>query len=183
MFNKNGPTKKRGCNRGDKCFYFHPALCENVLQMNCCLSENCKLVHIKGCKRSKVSPKADNKHSQPIKGKSNTGPKLAAKKTEFYTGDTRKTFSSVVQGQKSSQMDTTHSRSRLDSTTSATSIKSSSVYPTNNRRPNEDNNNEDFHKHLEKLKSDLKEMMSDMINTSLRSMLQLYAPQFHSAPS
>ena len=46
-----GKDRRRGCNRGDSCRYFHTQLCQNGLVSNLCLNNECKLIHIRGVKR------------------------------------------------------------------------------------------------------------------------------------
>jgi hypothetical protein len=47
-FTEYGPT---GCHFGKKCFFLHPALCQNSLKLNACLNRNCQELHIKGTQR------------------------------------------------------------------------------------------------------------------------------------
>ena len=50
-FVKEGPTSKRGCNKGKKCEYFHPTLCKYSVKNRRCTNKECSFVHIRGTKR------------------------------------------------------------------------------------------------------------------------------------
>ena len=43
---KHGNKRLRGCNKGLKCKYFHPVLCEKSLNKGRCYDEKCTLVHV-----------------------------------------------------------------------------------------------------------------------------------------
>lgn len=51
-----GDSAPEGCRRGDKCWFYHPKLCENSRAMQICLNKKCKDVHIHGTHR-KPPPK------------------------------------------------------------------------------------------------------------------------------
>ena len=54
-FMKHGHKRIRGCNKGEKCKKFHPALCEESLNTGKCSIEKCTLVHVKQTKRGSSS--------------------------------------------------------------------------------------------------------------------------------
>lgn len=172
-FTKNGPGGQRGCKYGaDKCNYFHPNLCQNGLQMKCCFNKDCKLVHIRGCNRSKQPN--NNPQNPPSGSKSkSSGPKasIPPKSAAPSTSGNRKTYASVAaQSNPSAQS----KRTRND-TLSSQSSKFHSKNEVNSKvRPNY--NNEDFQRHLESLKSDLAKMVSDMVTTSMQALCT--NPQF-----
>ena len=47
-YTEYGPT---GCRFGKKCFFLHPALCQNSVKLKACLNRNCQELHIRGTQR------------------------------------------------------------------------------------------------------------------------------------
>ena len=50
-YQKHGDREPDGCRRRDKCWYYHPKLCENSLKLNVCLNSKCKEHHLEGTRR------------------------------------------------------------------------------------------------------------------------------------
>ena len=50
-FTRYGDKAPEGCRRGNRCWYYHPKLCENSLKLKICLNKKCKEVHILGTRR------------------------------------------------------------------------------------------------------------------------------------
>ena len=151
---RNGPEGKRGCKKGDKCRYFHASLCLNGLATKMCLNENCKLIHIRGVKRSKDEKTSNKKQTAAAAGK----------KTTFSVE--RKPTSNSVQHSK---------RSRNDS------VSSQKTQANKNSSSPKPLNHEDFLKHLAQMKADLtKEVtkdLSSLIQTSFQTMMGLHHQQ------
>ena len=63
-YSRFGTKRQGGCDKGERCKYFHPKLCRNSTRSSSCYNENCQFVHLKGTKRQRDP--AHNGHSQPL---------------------------------------------------------------------------------------------------------------------
>ena len=74
-----GDNKKKGCDLGTSCDYFHPQHCKSSFQKRQCYNDKCTLVHLAGTKRSKPgsdekpSTSGNKKRSRFISQSSNAG--------------------------------------------------------------------------------------------------------------
>ena len=57
--------RPEGCRRRDKCWYYHPKLCENSLKLNACLNSKCKEHHLEGTRRHQPRNQHPNAFNQP----------------------------------------------------------------------------------------------------------------------
>ena len=57
-FCKFGTKGRIGCQKGDRCSYYHPKLCRNSVSSLSCYNDNCKFVHLQSTKRKKASHEA-----------------------------------------------------------------------------------------------------------------------------
>ncbi|KAL5251232.1 hypothetical protein ACHWQZ_G016814 [Mnemiopsis leidyi] len=48
---RNGTRARGGCQKGEKCRFFHPKLCKNSVNRRMCTVLDCKFAHLKGTKR------------------------------------------------------------------------------------------------------------------------------------
>lgn len=62
-YSRYGDRNPEGCRRGDRCWYYHPKLCDNSLNLNICLNKKCKEVHILGTRR--YQPKNQTQWNHP----------------------------------------------------------------------------------------------------------------------
>lgn len=52
---EHGNRGPRGCTKGDNCELFHPKMCHRSLRDRTCINPSCKVMHVKGTKRSEVT--------------------------------------------------------------------------------------------------------------------------------
>lgn len=50
-YSSYGEDQQDGCTRGRRCWFFHPRLCQNSIQMGMCLNKSCKDIHLLETKR------------------------------------------------------------------------------------------------------------------------------------
>lgn len=62
---KFGTDKKKGCNKGNKCLYFHPVLCKFSTKDKKCSKEDCPYPHLVGTKRTKGTEKGPKVREKP----------------------------------------------------------------------------------------------------------------------
>ncbi len=150
---RNGPNGKRGCNRGDKCRYFHAPLCKNGLVLKMCFNKDCKLTHIRGVRRIDDAKSSSSK------------PHTTAEKAALATK--RKPSSGPPPQPKRSK-------------NTDTDILPTDPKPPANKDEPVPLSQEDFLKHLAQIKADLtKEVTQDLptlIQASLQSILGNHLP-------
>ena len=162
-FMKNGPGGRRGCKRGDKCRYFHPALCQNGLSTNICLNKECKLIHIKGVKRVQRDKPQHGKDPKPKEKKKAVPPKKKPAASSTTPGNSK--LETIPAKNASQNIQTT-----------ADPPQSAPAQAQNNNIPCPISKS-DFLIHLEKMKADLSRELPAMIQTTLQSMMNFNSPQ------
>ena len=54
---------KGGCRFGNECWYYHPTLCRNSVELKTCLNDNCQYAHLKFTKRKKPIDRSDGRNN------------------------------------------------------------------------------------------------------------------------
>ena len=64
-YQKHGDRYPEGCRRRDKCWHYHPKICENSLKLNACMNSKCKEHHLEGTRRHQPKNQPPITFNQP----------------------------------------------------------------------------------------------------------------------
>ena len=117
-----GTDQYNGCRRGRKCYFWHPQLCLNSVNMKVCLNRKCTLTHILGTRRKKPynddfqnrEPPASRSHSsnsgQRPQARPRPQPWISQPREEDHHTDDKKDFLSYLEKLKTDLQATLHSQ-------------------------------------------------------------------------
>ena len=148
-FKKHGP---KGCRFGKRCKFYHPKLCQNSVELNVCLNQDCKEMHLPGTRRKTSTP---DQNKPPNITKTNN-PNCDASKS-------KKPLLPRPPHENLNQADEFHTKPRTETITPPNSTRGE-------KETSDSLSNDRIFRYLETLKTDLQASIVEQVQSAVKAL-------------